>query len=173
MPTPIGHALGGLAAGVLIAGRAEPSASSVGIRSQSLLWVWALCGVLPDADFLIGGHRGLTHTLGAMCAVGCGTALIARRQPELWFAAAASYGTHLLLDWFGGDTAVPLGIMALWPFTDTFYLSPYSLFPAICRQYWSAGCQVDLIQAVAWEMLLLGPIAAFALRFGHRSDRPA
>ena len=173
MPTPIGHALGGLAAGVLIAGRAEPSASSVGIRSQSLLWVWGLCGVLPDADFLIGGHRGLTHTLGAMCAVGCGTALIARRQPELWFAAAASYGTHLLLDWFGGDTAVPLGIMALWPFTDTFYLSPYSLFPAICRQYWSAGCQVDLIQAVAWEMLLLGPIAAFALRFGHRSDRPA
>lgn len=173
MPTPIGHVLGGLAAGVLIAGRAEPSASSVGIRSQSLLWVWALCGVLPDADFLIGGHRGLTHTLGAMCAVGCGTALIARRQPELWFAAAASYGAHLLLDWFGGDTAVPLGIMALWPFTDTFYLSPYSLFPAICRQYWSAGCQVDLIQAVAWEMLLLGPIAAFALRFGHRSDRPA
>ena len=173
MPTPIGHVLGGLAAGVLIAGRAEPSASSVGIRSQSLLWVWALCGVLPDADFLIGGHRGLTHTLGAMCAVGCGTALIARRQPELWFAAAASYGTHLLLDWFGGDTAVPLGIMALWPFTDTFYLSPYSLFPAICRQYWSAGCQVDLIQAVAWEMLLLGPIAAFALRFGPRSDRPA
>jgi membrane-bound metal-dependent hydrolase YbcI (DUF457 family) len=173
MPTPIGHVLGGLAAGVLIAGRAEPSASSVGIRSQSLLWVWGLCGVLPDADFLIGGHRGLTHTLGAMCAVGCGTALIARRQPELWFAAAASYGTHLLLDWFGGDTAVPLGIMALWPFTDTFYLSPYSLFPAICRQYWSAGCQVDLIQAVAWEMLLLGPIAAFALRFGPRSDRPA
>ena len=173
MPTPIGHALGGLAAGVLVAGRAEPSASSVGIRSQSLLWVWGLCGVLPDADFLIGGHRGLTHTLGAMCAVGCGTALIARRQPELWFAAAASYGTHLLLDWFGGDTAVPLGIMALWPFTDTFYLSPYSLFPAICRQYWSAGCQVDLIQAVAWEMLLLGPITAFALRFGHRSDRPA
>ena len=172
MPTPIGHALGGLAAGAFIARRAEPSVS-IRTRSQSLLWVWALCGVLPDVDFLIGGHRGLTHTLGAMCAVGCGTALIARRQPELWFAAAASYGTHLLLDWFGGDTAVPLGIMALWPFTDTFYLSPYSLFPAICRQYWSAGCQVDLIQAVAWEMLLLGPIAAFALRFGHRSDRPA
>jgi membrane-bound metal-dependent hydrolase YbcI (DUF457 family) len=172
MPTPIGHALGGLAAGVLIAGRADPSAS-VGIRSQSLLWVWALCGVLPDADFLIGDHRGLTHTLGAMCAVGCGTAVIARGQPGLWFAAAASYGTHLLLDWLGGDTAVPLGIMALWPFTDTFYLSPYSLFPAICRQYWSAGCQVDLMQAVVWELLLLGPIAAFALRLRTRHQRHA
>jgi len=166
MPTPIGHALGGLAAGAFIARRAEPSVS-IRIRSQSLLWVWALCGVLPDADFLIGGHRGLTHTLGAMCAVGCGTALIARRQPGLWFAASASYGTHLLLDWLGGDTAAPLGIMALWPFTDTFYLAPYHIFPAVCRQYWYVACQVDLIQAVAWEMLLLGPIAALALRLRH------
>lgn len=138
---------------------------STGHRSRSFLWLWALCGVLPDIDFLFGGHRGLTHTIGAMCAVGCVTAVIARRQPSLWFAAAAAYGTHLLLDWLGGDGTAPLGIMTLWPFTDTFYLSPYTVFPAICRQYWSAECQVDLVQAVIREALVLGPIAAFAVWF--------
>lgn len=108
-----------------------------------------------------------------MCAVGCGTALVARRQPGLCFAAAASYGTHLLLDWLGGDGTAPLGIMALWPFTDTFFVSPLTLFPAICRQYWSAACQVDLLQAVAWEALLLGPIALLVLRVRRGGRRAA
>lgn len=143
------------------------------VRGQSLLWIWALCGVLPDVDFLFGGHRGLTHTLGAMCAMGCGAAVLARRQPGLWFAAAGAYGTHLLLDWLGGDGTAPLGIMALWPFSDAFYLSPRTLFPAICRQYWDTACQVDLVQAVAWEALLLGPIAALALRLRNRGRGPA
>ncbi len=167
MPTPIGHALGGIAAGVLVAGRTTQPVS-VGERSWSLLWVWALCGMLPDVDFLIGGHRGMTHTLGAMLAVGFGAALIARRRPAVWYAAAASYGTHLLLDWLGVDTVVPHGIMALWPFGDTFYVSAYGVFPAVCRQYWLVDCWVDLMQAVAWELLLLGPVAAAAVLFMRR-----
>lgn len=169
MPTPIGHALGGLAVGAAIVGRAQPP--WFGIRSSSLLWVWALCGVLPDVDFFVGGHRGVTHTLGAIALVGCGTALLARRRPALWLAAAASYGTHLLLDWLGADGVDPLGIMALWPFVDTFYLSPYSLFPAVCRQFSSVGCRVDLVQAVVWELLLLGPVAAMAVWLRHRRRR--
>ena len=166
MPTPIGHALGGLAAGAAVAGRADHR--WFGSRSWSLLWVWALCGVLPEVDFFVGGHRGVTHTLGAMVVVGCGMAVLARHRPVLWLAAAASYGTHLLLDWLGADGVAPLGIMALWPFADTFYLSPYSLFPAVCRQFSSVGCQVDLIQAAAWEVLLLGPVAAIAVWLRHR-----
>ena len=167
MPTPIGHALGGLAAGVLVAGRTAPPVP-VGKRSWSLLWVWALCGMLPDVDFLFGSHRGVTHTLGAMFTVGIVAAMVARRRPGVWGAVAASYGTHLLLDWLGADTVVPLGIMVLWPFSDAFYASPYGLFPAVCREYWVVGCWIDLMQAVAWELLLLGPVVAAALRFRRR-----
>ncbi|HCE03938.1 MAG TPA: hypothetical protein DEQ98_11940 [Acidobacteria bacterium] len=167
MPTPIGHALGGLAAGVLVAGRTAPLVP-VGKRSWSLLWVWALCGMLPDVDFLFGSHRGVTHTLGAMFAAGIVAAMIARRRPVVWGAVAASYGTHLLLDWFGADTVVPLGIMALWPFADTFYASPYVLFSAVCRQYWLVCCWTELIQTVFWELLLLGPVVAVALWFRRR-----
>ncbi|MDA1094037.1 MAG: metal-dependent hydrolase [Acidobacteria bacterium] len=166
MPTPIGHALGGLAAGAAVAGRGNHR--WFGSHPWLILSVWALCGVLPDVDFLVGGHRELTHTLGAVAGVGCVTAILARHRPLLWLAATAAYSTHLLLDWLGADDAAPLGIMALWPFADAYYLSPYSLFPAVCRHVSSVGCRVDLVEAVAWEVLILGPTAALAVWLRHR-----
>ena len=102
MPTPIGHALGGIAAGALIV-RGTTADVPVGARRIPVVLLFAVLGLLPDIDFLLGGHRGLTHTVGATLAVGVLVAAVDRR-PAVCLAAAAAYGSHLLLDWLGTES---------------------------------------------------------------------
>ena len=101
--------------------------------------ILGLLGMLADIDFLLGGHRGFTHSVAAALAAGVLMAIVDRR-PAVWLAAAAAYGSHLLLDWLGTDTGAPIGIMVFWPFDHTFYLSPYHWFLPVCRQYWLRDC---------------------------------
>ena len=155
MPTSLGHALGGLAACALVGGRTTPSISVWRWRLP-LLWFCVLLSVLPDVDLLLGKHRGVTHTIGATVVVGVLIALFDGRR-AVWFAGSSAYGTHVLLDWLGTDTSGKLGVMALWPFNDTFYLSSLQWFQAVCRQYWCRDCLIDLAWATWWELLLLGP----------------
>ena len=90
MPTPIGHALGGIAAGVFIVRRTTTDVP-VGARRIPVVLFFALLGLLPDIDFLLGGHRGVTHTAGAPLAGGVLVAAVDRR-PAVWLGAAAAYG---------------------------------------------------------------------------------
>ena len=167
MPTPIGHALGGIAAGAFIVRRTTAHVP-VGARRIPVVLLFALLGLVPDIDFLLGGHRGVTHTLGATVAVGLLAAAFDRR-PTVWLAAAAAYGSHVLLDWLGGDTVAPIGVMALWPFDHTFYLSPFHWFLPVCRQFRDLDCWLRLGQAMWWELLLLGPPAVGAFLLSRRS----
>ena len=57
----------------------------------------------------------------------------------------------------------PIGIMALWPFDRGFYLSPYEWFLPVCRDFWLVTCWADLVQAVTWELIVLGPLVFAAL----------
>ena len=132
-----------------------------------MLLVGGLFGVLPDIDLLLGGHRGVTHSVGAALAVGLLVAAVDRR-PVVWLAAVAAYLTHPLLDWLGTDTVAPLGVMVFWPFDHTFYQSPYQWFPPVCRQYWLADCWVDLARTLWWELLLLGPVALAGVLLARR-----
>ncbi len=166
MPTPLGHALGGLAVGVLVSGPTTRMLT-VGRRKVPLLVAWSVCGMLPDLDFLAGAHQGVTHSLGALLVVALATQILEPRRPVLWVAAAAAYGSHLVLDWLGSDTVAPIGIMALWPFDGGFYLSPYEWFFPVCRDYWLVACRADLVQAVTWELVSLGPLVIAVLLFGR------
>ena len=86
MPTPIGHALGGIAAGVFIVRRTTTDVP-VGARRIPVVLFFALLGLLPDIDFLLGGHRGVTHSVGATLAVGvlvAGVAQLLYQLPVLW-----------------------------------------------------------------------------------------
>jgi membrane-bound metal-dependent hydrolase YbcI (DUF457 family) len=170
MPTPIGHALGGLVAGALVVG---PGASDVaiGARRGKVAVICGLFAMLPDIDLLFGGHRRMTHSLGAVVVAVVLVAVIDRRRPVVWIAAGAAYCSHLLLDWLSDDTSPPLGLMALWPFDSTFYQSPYSVFYPVCRQYWLVDCWVDLSVAIAWELALLGPLALAAMLLTRRARR--
>ena len=123
--------------------------------------------MLPDIDLLLGDHRGVTHSVGAVLAVGVLVAVVDRR-PAVWLAVAAAYLTHVLLDWLGTDTFAPIGVMAFWPFDQTFYQSPYYWFLPVCREFWRAECRVGLARALWWELLLLGPLALAGLLLARR-----
>ena len=184
MPTPIGHALAGVAAGYLVMGRhlrppddqrPRPSEDRLTYSSRLSPWLlgFGLLGILPDADFLVGLHSTYTHSLGATVVVGLAAAAwIPRHRALFGFAAAAAYGTHVLLDWLGSDGVFPFGITALWPVSREFYLSDQRWFLSVCREYWLGSCWWHNARAVAWEVALLGPLALVAaIRLRRTSPR--
>jgi membrane-bound metal-dependent hydrolase YbcI (DUF457 family) len=159
MPSPVGHALGGLIVGQALA----PSA----------LLICAIAGILPDIDFAWGGHNRETHSLGA--AVIAGLVVYAwKRSPRLAIAVTLSWASHVLFDWLGSDDTPPLGVMALWPLNSNFYFANAFVFEAISRRYWLDNFLSHNAWAVATEILILGPIAAIAFlwRARRRSRRP-
>ena len=67
MPSPVGHALAGVAAGWMVQGTPPFRARTIWIREAALFGSLA---VLPDADLLVGAHSGPTHGVGAAILVG-------------------------------------------------------------------------------------------------------
>ena len=169
MPSPVGHALGGLALGWLASGQARidrPIVAAV---------LFAGLGAVPDVDILVEGtHRLYTHSIAAVAFVAALAALIPGRplglsRGRFAVACALAYGSHLLLDWMGDDRSVPIGIRALWPFTDTYFQSPLKWFPPVERRYWLPGFWTANLRAIGWEVLVLAPVAAGALWLGRRA----
>ena len=176
MPTPIGHALAGVAAGCLAAagcerlsrGRRERSApgrtpgrngASGGPLRPAM--GFALLGMLPDLDLVFGMHRGISHSLGAtLVAAGIAGALAPGRRVRAVIVTAATFASHVLLDWCGADPGTPSGIMALWPWTSEFYVADFQVFLRVCREYWLLDCWLHNGRAVVRELLILLPLAA-------------
>jgi membrane-bound metal-dependent hydrolase YbcI (DUF457 family) len=159
VPSPVGHALGGLIVGEVLA----PSA----------LLICTLAGVLPDIDFAWGGHNRETHSLGA--AVIAGLVVLAwKRSPRLALVVTLSWATHVFFDWLGSDDTPPIGVMALWPINSNFYFANAFIFDAISRRYWLGNFFTHNAWAVIKEVLILGPIAviAFLWQVRRRYRRP-
>lgn len=168
MPSPVGHALAGVVVGVLAAGpRAlvrslDPPAAKRPVDTALLaLLPFALLGMAPDLDLLVGLHSMYSHSVGAVLIV----LLLTRVVTGGWrwaVAASLAYGSHLVLDWLGHDTTPPIGIMALWPVTSEYYQSDLHLFLPISRRYWVPGFVAHNLTAMAREVLCLGPLAFLA-----------
>ncbi len=168
MPSPVGHALAGLAVGVFAAGprllvrSLDPPAARRPLDTALLAMLpFAALGTLPDVDLLFGVHSMYTHSIGAVLAV----LVVARVVTGGWrwaVAAALAYATHILLDWLGHDTTPPIGIMALWPVSSDYYQSDLHLFLPISRRYWVQGFLAHNLTAVAREILCIGPLAWLA-----------
>jgi inner membrane protein len=166
MPSSVGHGLAGLAVvwflEALRAGRRLPPAPARGLAAVCLL-----LAVVPDLDIVTTAHRGPSHSLGAVLAVaGTAAAVAARRRlPPLFVGTACglAYASHLLLDWLGRDRTAPSGIMALWPFSTRHFLSGADLFLGISRRYWNPQEFIAVnLWSIAWELVLLLPVAALA-----------
>jgi membrane-bound metal-dependent hydrolase YbcI (DUF457 family) len=168
MPSPVGHALGGLTVHLLTA-RDRAEALS---RSRALVVVAA--AIAPDFDLLLrfvdgqNHHQGLSHSLGA--AVGAGAiaalaALLARAvRPLSWgLSTAAGWTSHLVLDYLGHDTHPPIGFPALWPLSDAYLKFPWPLFFSVGRTLDWAMVRNNTI-AVAWELIVLLPPTAWLWR---------
>ena len=153
MPSPLGHALGGLAAGWLVL-----STTRQDRRGPDAAW-FAAAGMAADLDLLVGAHSGPTHSVGATVVIGLLTYLVSRRW-RFALAAAAAYASHIVLDWLGSDAAPPVGIMALWPFSREYYESSLHLFYAISRRYWQPDFWSLNLRAVARELIVLTPLTA-------------
>jgi hypothetical protein len=172
MPSPVGHAIAGAAAGLTVAaGRHARAAAAPGRRlSTHLIW-FAVLGMLPDADLLFGAHSGPTHGLGAALVAGLAAGALTRAAAT-GVAAGAAYASHILLDWLGSDTSPPLGIMALWPFSRAHYESSLHVFHAISRRYWTPEFWDANLRALGWELLVLLPLLGAALVRWRRHSPP-
>lgn len=163
MPSPIGHAVGGIAAGWLVE-------NLRGVRTPPALGAtaaFAAAGVLPDLDLLFGLHRGATHGIGAALVAGLALGALSGRA-VFGAAIAAAWASHILLDWMGNDTTPPIGMMALWPFDRSFYHSGIHLFEAISRRYWLPEFWTYNVAAVARELAILVPILGVAALWRRR-----
>lgn len=166
MPSPVGHALGGIACGVLISRRG-------GWR----LFVWfALAGALADLDLLLPlQHRGPSHSI-AMAVLMLAVAYVVGRTLRrdgmgptpgaVALGIGSAYVSHVLLDWLGSDTASPRGVMAFWPFSHAFHISGLDLFDRIERRYWRPDFWERNAIALLREIVILGPVTWLAQRIG-------
>ena len=175
MPTPIGHAVGGVAAGCLVAAvtgycrrysaRGNLSTDKLeGFSSFQEFWALALVGMLADIDLVFGAHRGATHSVGAILVVGVAATLFVKQQKiRVGFVVAAAYASHVIFDWLGSDPGPPFGVMALWPLTHEFYLSDVQVFFRVCREYWLVECWRHNVAAIGRELLILTPVVIIAV----------
>jgi inner membrane protein len=163
MPSPVGHALAGIAAGWLV--------DRPGTVARTV--VFALAGTVADVDLLFGAHSGPTHGLGAAVIAGMLVAVVSRvrlradatrnakeRAIQFGGAVMAAYASHTLLDWLGTDASPPIGIMALWPFSSDYYESHLHVFRAISRRYWLPEFLTSNARALAGELAILLPLTA-------------
>lgn len=166
MPSPLAHALAGATVGWSIV----PAFPGRGVQPWREGLLFAALGMAPDLDLLVGAHSGPTHGVGAALIVALAVAAWTK-QGRLGVAAGVAYASHILLDWLGSDSSPPIGIMALWPFTGGHYESDLHVFHAISRRYWLPGFWAHNLRAVAWELLILAPLAMLVWVIKARGGR--
>ena len=122
----------------------------------------------PDLDLLLSlalgpqYHRGASHSLGAAVVAGLVVFGVARVRgasaaaTRLGLLAGVAWLSHVLLDWLGSDSRAPFGIMALWPFSRSFFMAPFPLFLDVGRELTWSTMRNNTV-AAAWESVLLLP----------------
>jgi len=171
MPSPVGHGLAGLTVHVLASGdRSE-------LRAPGRIAVVVGAALVPDMDLLFrfvdgrNHHDCETHSFAFVLAAALATAIVARtaqwtRPLALGLAAGCGWLSHLALDYLNVDTSPPIGIMAFWPLSHTFYKFPWPLFLDIGRTLTWATVRHDAL-AAAWEAAILTPLLFVAWWLRH------
>jgi hypothetical protein len=181
MPSPVGHALGGLIVALVFAPITPRHAQHEGREGLNNSWRrvlrvprawWPVVGwctvaaCLPDVDFAWGRHNMETHSVGFAVMLGAAT-LVWRRSATVALACTLAVSTHVLFDWLGSDDQAPLGVMALWPLSSDFFYADAWVFGAISRHYWRSDFVLQNVLAVLRELAILSPMVA-ALWFYRR-----
>jgi membrane-bound metal-dependent hydrolase YbcI (DUF457 family) len=177
MPSPVGLALAGIA--VALAG--DRGRAPIDLRrflTRPLTLGCVALAVVPDVDLLVPRfHRTATHSATATLVVtivavavtgrirrkGSATAdgPVGRIAWSVVSMCAAAHASHILLDWLGRDPSQPAGVQALWPFSGRWFISGLDLFPQEERRHiFTAASMVLNLNALRWELLLMGPVVA-------------
>lgn len=153
-------------------------------HAPAVLAAAVLLANAPDLDFVPGillgtpgiYHRGVTHTVVAAVVVGMAAALLGRLRGwtlapwRIGAWAAATYGSHLLLDLITVDVVPPHGAQFLWPLSDAYYLSPVTPIGEVVVDGTTPGAFFESLVApgtlagwLADASLLLAVVVAVAL----------
>ena len=170
MPSPIGHALAGMAVAWMAdllpgdrAWRTAPDAAPWYLRAgDGLTLACAALGAAPDLDLLFIAHRTVTHSISAVLFVGlfCAAFAAKDRRPiaRIGLMCAAAYGSHLFLDWLGTDNYPPRGIQAFWPISGEWFISGTDVFRQTARkEVWTSASMLKNLRAIVQEIAILGP----------------
>ena len=172
MPSPLAHALAGLAVHVVSSrDRAE-------LADRWRAGVTLAAALAPDVDLAFKYVDGRNHHNDEMHSIGlallaAGAAALAfrwrRRRAPLATAVAVFLGwsSHLLLDFLNVDTNPPIGLLALWPFSHAYWKSPVPLFLDIGRTLTWATMRHNAV-AGAWECAVLVPLLLACWRYKSR-----
>jgi hypothetical protein len=157
-----------VAAGWIVTGAPRSRQELAATWRETVLF--GVLGALPDIDLLPGLHRGPTHSVGAVLIV-AGIAALSRSRARLVLACALAYGSHVLLDWLSQDGNPPIGLQALWPFSQDYFISQWQIFMATSRQYHRGWTFVlHNMQAIGRELAILLPaLAAVVLTRSRRT----
>jgi hypothetical protein len=159
MPSPVGHGLGGIAAGWPL----------VPERTRRAAGLLAAVAIAPDLDLIVGTHRAASHSIGAAVIAGAVMFAVARRDRLRWSGAVTlAWASHVLLDWLSNDTRPPIGIMALWPLTHQYFKAGIEIFPAVSRKYWESRFWRYNAHALAVEVPVMGAIALAVVGWWRR-----
>jgi membrane-bound metal-dependent hydrolase YbcI (DUF457 family) len=150
---------------------------------KSALWrqvaILTAIGVAPDLDLLIFRHSMETHSIGAAVIVASLAAWqrwpVAGSRAMIWIAVALAWLSHPIIDAFGSDTSVPVGIMAFWPFSREHVQTPFHLFAAISRRYWRDDFWSLNVPAILREIVILAPVLGLVAVFARTqpTDSPS
>jgi membrane-bound metal-dependent hydrolase YbcI (DUF457 family) len=172
MPSPIGHFLAGLC---VYSATEFDLARPVSPRRLGLVTAAALA---PDLDLVLNAltgrnyHQAESHSVGFALLAGLAAWVFAasrrwRHPRRLGLGVGLAWLTHVALDYLSADTAVPIGLTALWPITDGWYKFPWPVFLPISRSLeW--GALARNLLAAAWEAVLLTPVLALVWRLTSR-----
>jgi len=179
MALPVAHSCFGLALGIL---RFVPKGGGL---KEALRFAWdrrrelfvcVLIANAPDIDFVFGiltgefnrFHQAGTHTLAGIAVMSLAVWLYGKyalKSPPVlgfWFVFALMAG-HLVIDIFTADTKRPIGLMLGWPFSEKYWHSALSLFPAPAKKNLADVFCLRNLKIIGWEFLVSLPFVAIAL----------
>jgi membrane-bound metal-dependent hydrolase YbcI (DUF457 family) len=174
MASPYGHVLVGLGLFNLWYPRLVVS------RVKTLLlYGLVILGVCsPDLDFVPGlffenldwFHHGPFHSLGMAIGLfliaGFFMAFFKRNRSFLktsGFVFVLIF-SHLLLDFFTEDLKPPFGFPLFWPFSSTYFLSPWGIIPYVERNFSNPAIWSQMLKVFLVESLLFLPFFFYSLK---------
>jgi len=168
MPSSIGHILAGLAVSRFRIARSSG-------ESPGEDWPYALLAATPDLDVIadivrrrpVHYHNRRSHSLGAALAAGVATGLMSlafggRFLPKM-LKGAASYSSHLLLDYFGKEAED--GLPLLWPMSDHHFAAGRPIFRTIYTKkgrFFTGLMTRRNMRKVAREIAIIAPLVFIA-----------
>jgi inner membrane protein len=154
-------------------------------RREYLLLGSVVIANLPDLDLvpvLFFGdisslHRQWTHSLVAAVGFGLLMGVLARwwKADGIFYGAwsGAVYLSHVLLDMLLDDPSPPHGVQLLWPFSESYFMSPYTPFNSFSYRIPQVGIVMMFLQphnlaTMAREVVLMTPWVGLAAYVGRR-----